>query len=149
MRINPFRNSRASAKSEQKYRVPAVPCSKTGEAELLRECTAWLGWQRGLWFVRVEAQVKIVGEDARKIPSAARGLSDLLICAQGRLFAAELKSPRGGELSDSQARHLAGIGRAGGRGAVVQSLRGLERFLTGGEWSRTIETDHGVIPVFF
>jgi hypothetical protein len=137
-----------------KSKTYTVPTDKTQpdihEAEVLTACKALLATMPSVWWQRIEAPVKIVGSGAnrRMLPSASKGLPDLLLCVQGRLWAAELKRPHGGILEAEQASKLAGIAKSGGRAGIVRSAAGLAAMLSGQYPAAQVSTVHGVIDVF-
>jgi hypothetical protein len=137
-----------------KAKTYTVPTDKTQpdiiESEVLLACKTLLVSMPGIWWQRVEAPVKIVGRGSsmRMIPSPSKGLPDLLLCVQGRLWGVELKRPHGGKLEAEQAEKLAGIARAGGRAGIVRSAAGLAAMLSGQYPSVQLSTVHGVIDVF-
>ena len=129
------------------YKVPPDGARDITEKEVMLECKEVLKACRDIWWCRMEAPLKIVGK-GQIIPSASKGLGDLMICQGGRLISVELKRSRGGSLKADQARMLAGIGEAGGLGAVVRSGLGLLRLLEGKPFLQEIETVYGKIPVY-
>ncbi len=129
------------------YKIPPDGNRDITEKEVLLECKEVLKACRDIWWCRMEAPLKIVGK-GQIIPSASKGLGDLMICAKGRLISVELKRSRGGSLKADQARMLAGIAEAGGLGAVVRSGLGLLRLLEGKPALQEIETVYGKIPVY-
>ncbi len=137
-----------------KAKTYTVPTDKTQpdvvESGVLAGCKALLASMPGIWWQRVEAPVKIVGRGAsmRMVPSPSKGLPDLLLCVQGRLWGVELKRPHGGKLEAEQAEKLAGIARAGGRAGIVRSAAGLAAMLSGQYPLAQISTVHGIIDVF-
>lgn len=129
------------------YKVPPDNDRDLTEKEVMIECKEALKKRRDVWWVRMEAPLKIVGK-GQVIPSASKGLGDLMICLAGRLISVELKRSCGGTLRSEQARMLAGIIEAGGVGAVVRSGAGLERLLLDTREATIIETVYGKIPVY-
>jgi hypothetical protein len=129
------------------YRVPPDSDRDLIEKDVLLECRQVLQARRDVWWCRMEAPVKIVGK-GQIIPSASKGLGDLMICQRGRLISVEVKRSRGGNLRAEQARMLAGIAEAGGLGAVVRSGAGLVRLLSNTRESTEIDTVYGKIPVY-
>jgi len=131
-----------------------VPTDKTQpdvvESEVLAACKVLLNAMPTVWWERMEAPVKIVGRggNMRMIPSPSKGLPDLLLCVQGRLWGVELKRPHGGKLEAEQAEKLAGIARAGGRAGIVRSASGLAAMLSGQYPLAQVITVHGTIDVF-
>jgi len=63
-------------------------------------------------------------------PFGGRGVSDFLVCAQGRFIALEVKDD-GGKLTDAQAAFLGSVERAGGYSIVAhtpeEALESVER----------------------
>ncbi len=129
------------------YRVPPDRERDLIEKDVLLECKQVLQARRDVWWCRMEAPLKIVGK-GQIIPSASKGLGDLMICQRGRLISVEVKRSRGGTLRAEQARMLAGIAEAGGVGAVVRSGAGLVRLLSDTRESTEIDTVYGKIPVY-
>lgn len=129
------------------YKVPSDRDRDLSEKEVLLECKQVLNSMRDIWWCRMEAPVKIVGK-GQIIPSASRGLGDLMICMMGMLISVELKRSRGGCLKAEQARMLRSIIDAGGTGAVVRSGAGLLRLLACEQNSESIQTVYGNIPVY-
>lgn len=129
------------------YKVPPDDIRDNIEKDVLLECKEVLKACRDIWWCRMEAPLKIVGK-GQIIPSASKGLGDLMICSKGRLISVELKRSRGGHLRAEQARMLAGIADAGGLGAIVRSGAGLLDLLAGKPNLQEIETVYGKIPVY-
>ena len=128
------------------------PVPKDGDRDLLEkdvliECKKVLQSMKNIWWCRMEAPVKIIGR-GQIIPSASKGLGDVLICLEGRLISVEVKRSRGGTLRAEQARMLAGIVEAGGTGAVVRSGLGLRKLLAGEQNELFIDTVYGKIPLY-
>jgi len=143
----PKKKVKSSAYKATEYKVPDDPDRDVKEDFVLKECKEYLKTCQGLWWERIEAPVKIIGK-GQVIPSASRGLPDLLLCIQGRLWGIELKRSRGGHLSGSQLSKLLSIAAAGGRSIVCQSARGLYRAMTGEQPRAKITTQYGNVDVF-
>jgi hypothetical protein len=138
---------KSSAYRATEYRVPDDPTRDVLEAVVLQECKDLLKKMPDIWFERIEAPVKIVGK-GQVIPSAARGLPDLLICRSGVLYAAELKRSKGGHLSGEQLSKLLAMSRAGARVGIVQSASGLARLLEQRFPRIVMTTTYGEIKVY-
>lgn len=96
-------------------RQGALDCKWEEEADLLANCTECC---------------KMLGAlPIRMAYTTKNGQSDLLICYEGRFYAAELKA-RNGTPSPQQLKFIEKVEAAGGKGAVVYTLRDLFRLLT-------------------
>lgn len=129
------------------YKVPPDGIRDITEKDVMLECKDVLNKRRDIWWCRMEAPLKIVGK-GQIIPSASKGLGDIMICQKGRLISVELKRSRGGSLKSDQARMLSGIADAGGLGVVVRSGLGLLQLLEGKQNAEEIDTVYGKIPVY-
>lgn len=138
---------KSTAYRATEYRVPDDPTRDVLESVVLQECKDLLKKMPDIWFERMEAPVKIVGK-GQVIPSAARGLPDLLLCVSGKLWGVELKRSQGGHLSGEQLSKLLGIQGAGGRSIVCQSAVGLARALRGEGPRDVITTQYGNVDVY-
>lgn len=138
---------KSTAYRATEYRVPDDPNRDVLEAVVMKECKDLLKKMPDIWFERIEAPVKIVGK-GQVIPSAARGLPDLLICCSGCLFAAELKRSKGGHLSGEQLSKLLAMQRAGARVGLVQSAAGLLALIERRPPRVRLATNYGSIDVF-
>jgi hypothetical protein len=141
------RKVKQTAYKAQEWRVPDDDSRDVLEAVVLQECKDLLKKMPDVWFERIEAPVKIVGK-GQVIPSAARGLPDLLICRSGVLYAAELKRSKGGHLSGEQLSKLLAMSRAGARVGIVQSASGLARLLEQRFPRIVLKTTYGEIKVY-
>jgi hypothetical protein len=141
---------KSSAYKAVEYKVPDDKSRDVKEDVVLKECKQYLGKCRGIWWERIEAPIKIVGkgDDKHAAPSPAKGIPDLLLCIQGKLWGVELKRTQGAHLSGEQLSKLLGIQSAGGRSIVVQSAVGLSRALRGELPRDSITTPYGKIDVF-
>jgi len=129
------------------YRVPDDKTRDVKEDVVLKECKEYLKKCVGIWWERIEAPVKIVGK-GQVIPSSSRGLPDLLICRNGRLYGAELKRSKGGHLSGEQLSKLLAMRRAGAKVGIVQSASGLRALIDGQQPRTLLNTTYGIIDVF-
>ena len=117
------------------------------EAVVLKECKEMLKQMPDIWFERIEAPVKMVGK-GQLVPSKSKGLPDLILCRNGRLYAAELKRSKGGHLSGEQLSKLLAMQRAGAKVGIVQSAAGLRALLEGYTARTILNTTYGIIDVF-
>lgn len=112
------------------------------EKDLLVECRDYLKSREDLFFRRVEGAGKLYGGGL--VASEMKGFPDLLIVQDGQLIGAELKI-YGGHLTESQARTILEISRAGGVAGVVLSLSGLRRMLDAFMFDFAIKTKFGEV----
>ena len=146
----PKRKVKSTAYKATEYKVPNDMSRDAKEDVVLKECKEckeFLGKCKGIWWERIEAPVKIVGR-GQVIPSAARGIPDLLLCVAGKLWGVELKRSQGAHLSGEQLSKLLGIQAAGGRSIVCQSAVGLARALRGEGPRDIITTQYGNVDVY-
>jgi hypothetical protein len=135
----------------KKYSLPKIPSEEkyTRESELqsliIDYCKA-----KGLWYCRIEGGGKLIhgsNGTGHLIPSAMKGMPDLVLCLDGCFCAAELKLPTG-KLDTEQARRIGTLNAAGGQGAVITSLAGFLLFLDGIPAKVAVDTAWGMIPVY-
>jgi len=143
----PKKKVKSTAYKATEYKVPDDKGRDVKEDVVLKECKEFLGKCKGIWWERIEAPVKIVGR-GQVIPSAARGIPDLLLCVTGKLWGVELKRSQGAHLSGEQLSKLLGIQSAGGRSIVCQSAVGLARALRGEGPRDIITTQYGNVDVY-
>jgi hypothetical protein len=143
----PKKKVKSTAYKATEYKVPDDKSRDVKEDVVLAECKQFLSKCKGIWWERIEAPVKIVGR-GQVIPSAARGIPDLLLCVSGKLWGVELKRSQGAHLSGEQLSKLLGIQGAGGRSIVCQSAVGLARALRGEVPRDIITTQYGNVDVY-
>jgi hypothetical protein len=143
----PKKKVKSTAYKATEYKVPDDKGRDVKEDVVLKECKEFLARCKGFWWERIEAPVKIVGR-GQVIPSAARGIPDLLLCVAGKLWGVELKRSQGAHLSGEQLSKLLGIQSAGGRSIVCQSAVGLARALRGEGPRDIITTQYGNVDVY-
>lgn len=143
----PKKKVKSTAYKATEYKVPNDTGRDVKEDVVLAECKEFLARCKGIWWERIEAPVKIVGKGVA-VPSAARGIPDLLLCVAGKLWGVELKRSQGAHLSGEQLSKLLGIQSAGGRSIVCQSAVGLARALRGEGPRDIITTQYGNVDVY-
>jgi len=120
------------------------------EGDLLRECRSYLDSREDLFFMRMEGSGKLIHQGGRPamIASDSKGFPDLLIVSEGKIFAAELKI-LGKSMTQTQAKVICGIVRAGGCSGIVCSPQGLRNFLDQTPPQTSIETDFGAVAAWY
>jgi hypothetical protein len=117
------------------------------EALVLQHCKFFLEKQKNVFWRRLDGGAKLFNGKMAKSENC--GMPDLLIISQGITFGIELKKPWSGSLSDKQAQCLCEMSANGAVAGVCCSISGLIRVLSGEEPSCYIETEHGVVPVWY
>lgn len=88
----------------------------SAEKNLTRRVRAWIDAQPGVW------SMKVAGG-----PLQRRGIPDILGCRNGRMFAIELKAPKG-KTSAIQDVELQRLAAAGSATCVARSLEEVQEF---------------------
>jgi hypothetical protein len=141
------RKVKQTAYKATEWPVPEDRSRDVLEAVVLKECKELLKTIPNLWYERIEAPVKMVGK-GQLVPSKSRGLPDLILCRNGRLYAAELKRSKGGHLSGEQLSKLLAMAKSGARVGIVQSAAGLRALISDQPPRTLLNTTYGIIDVF-
>ena len=140
-----------SCTEAKKYSLPKIQSDEkyTKESQLqsviIDYCKA-----KALWYCRIEGGGKLIhgaNGQGHLVPSAMKGMPDLILSIDGIFHAAELKLPTG-KLDTEQAKRIGTLNLSGGCGAVVTSLSGFILFIAGEPANVAVDTAWGMIPVY-
>ena len=134
-------------KKSYAIKVPKELIDDASEAQVLKEVKDILVRAKAC-FYRIEGSGKAM--KGSFIPSESKGLPDILVFKESSSYGLELKKrKKGATLSGYQADVISRMNATGNHAGVVFSAKGAIKMLTNQPHDSVVESDYGLIPVYY